>query len=67
MGFNMLNTNELMKLSKIEILNKVATAKAELFNLKFTKFTTGSEKPHLAKELKKDIARLLTALNAKKQ
>jgi len=63
----MLKTADLMKLNKIDILNKVASAKTELFNLKFTKFTTGNEKPHLAKELKKDIARLLTALNAKKQ
>ncbi len=62
----MLNASEISKMSAKEIMEKVAKAKADHFNLKFTKFTTGNEKPHLAKSLKKDIARLLTALNAKK-
>ena len=61
----MLKTSEISKLSAKELTEKVATLKGELFNSKFTKFTTGSEKPHVAKQLKKDIARLLTAKNAK--
>jgi ribosomal protein L29 len=62
----MLKTSEISKLSEKEIVEKVATLKSELFNSKFNKFTTGSDKPHLVKEIKKDIARLLTSLNARK-
>lgn len=62
----MLKTSEISKLSTKEVTEKVAALKTELFNTKFNKFTTGTEKPHTAKELKKDIARLLTFLNAKK-
>jgi large subunit ribosomal protein L29 len=63
----MVKSSEISKLSVKEITEKVATLKSELFNQKFNKFTTGSEKPHTVKALKKDIARLLTALSAKKQ
>ena len=62
----MLKTSEISKLSAKELNEKVTTLKAELFNNKFTKFTTGSDKPHVVKQLKKDIARLLTVKNAKK-
>jgi len=62
----MLKTSEISKLSVKEINEKVASLKSELFNKKFNKFTTGTEKSHLVKELKKDIARLLTVKNAKK-
>ena len=63
----MLKTSEFSKLSVKEISEKLVTLKAELFSQKFTKFTTGSEKPHVVKNLKKDIARLLTLKNAKKK
>ncbi len=62
----MLNSSEISKLSAKELTEKVATLKSELFNSKFNKFTTGTAKPHVVKQLKKDIARLLTAKNAKK-
>lgn len=62
----MLKTSEISKLGAKELNEKVMTLKTELFNNKFTKFTTGSEKPHVVKQLKKDIARLLTVKNAKK-
>ncbi len=62
----MLKTSEISNLSAKELTEKVATLKAELFNQKFNKFTTGNDKPHTVKELKKDIARLLTVKNAKK-
>lgn len=62
----MLKTSDISKLSEKEITEKVASLKTELFNNKFTKFTTGSDKPHVVKQLKKDIARLLTFKNAKK-
>ncbi len=62
----MLKTSEISKLSEKELNEKVASLKGELFTNRFTKFTTGSDKPHIVKELKKDIARLLTFKNAKK-
>ncbi len=61
----MLQTSEISKLSVKEIADKVSVLKTELFNKKFNKFTTATEKAHTVKELKKDIARLLTAKNAK--
>ncbi len=63
----MLKTSEISKLSTKEIGEKVTALKSELFNKKFNKFTTGTDKPHTVKEIKKDIARLLTAKNAKKK
>lgn len=61
----MLKTSEISKLSDKEITEKVANLKTELFNNKFNKFTTGSDKAHVVKQIKKDIARLLTFKNAK--
>ena len=61
----MLKTSEISKLSAKELTEKVATLKADLFTNRFTKFTTGSDKPHVVKQIKKDIARLLTFKNAK--
>jgi large subunit ribosomal protein L29 len=63
----MLKSSEFSKLSVKEITEKVASLKTELFNKKFNKFTTGTEKPHTVKLIKKDIARLLTLKNAKKK
>ncbi|MFL5784761.1 MAG: 50S ribosomal protein L29 [Bacteriovoracaceae bacterium] len=63
----MLKTADISKLSAKELNGKVASLKSELFNNKFTKFTTGTEKPHVVKQLKKDIARLLTFKNAPKK
>jgi ribosomal protein L29 len=62
----MLNSSDISKLSAKELTEKVVALKAELFNSKFNRFTTGTAKPHVVKQLKKDIARLLTAKNAKK-
>ncbi len=63
----MLKTSDISKLSVKEVSEKVNSLKAELFNMKFNKFTTGTEKPHNVKAIKKDIARLLTFKNAKKK
>ena len=60
----MLKTSDISKLSVKEVTEKVASLKTELFNSRFNKFTTGSDKPHMVKQLKKDIARLLTHKNA---
>jgi large subunit ribosomal protein L29 len=63
----MLKNSEFSKLSVKELTEKVSSLKSELFTKKFTKFTTGTDKPHVVKALKKDIARLLTLKNAKKK
>lgn len=63
----MVKSSEFSKLSVKEISEKVTSLKSELFNKKFNKFTTGTEKPHTVKALKKDIARLLTIKNAQKK
>jgi ribosomal protein L29 len=63
----MLKTADISKLSAKELNAKVASLKSELFNNKFNKFTTGTEKSHVVKQLKKDIARLLTFKNAPKK
>lgn len=44
---------------------KLASVRKELFNLRIQKGTSGVEKPHLFKTLKKDIARLLTVRKLK--
>ncbi len=44
----------------------VAELKTQLFNLKFNKHTSGIEKPHKIKAIKKEIARMLTKANAAK-
>ncbi len=63
----MLKTADISKLSAKEITEKVSSLKSELFNNKFNKFTTGTEKAHVVKQIKKDIARLLTFKNAPKK
>ena len=44
---------------------KVSELRKELFEMRMQKASAGVEKPHRKKEIKKDIARLLTAKNAK--
>jgi large subunit ribosomal protein L29 len=61
----MLKMTEIKKLDDVAIKAKISELRKELFDTKFQKHTTGIEKPHLLKTLKKDIARLLTALNSK--
>jgi large subunit ribosomal protein L29 len=63
----MSNITEFKKLSQKEMPAKLAAMKLELFNTKFQKHTTGIQKPHVLKNLKKDIARLQTVMNEKKK
>lgn len=44
---------------------KISDIRKELFNQNMQKTTSGIEKPHTLKVLKKNIAKLLTAKNAK--
>jgi large subunit ribosomal protein L29 len=63
---SMLNYNEVKAFDSKTIAKKVNELKTQLFNLKLQKVTTGLEKNAELKNVKKDIARLLTALNSKK-
>lgn len=61
----------MLKMSEIKdweanvLEKKVQELKLELFNINMQKTTSGIEKPHRIKEIKKDIARLLTVKSAK--
>ena len=61
----MLNINEIKDLDKAALLKKIDELRVELFSHKLQKQTTGIEKPHLLKTIKKDIARLNTVLSSK--
>jgi large subunit ribosomal protein L29 len=61
-----MNMSDIEKLDNSAITKKIDDLRVELFELKFQKHTSGIQKPHLLKEIKKNIARLNTALNSKK-
>lgn len=63
----MLKMNEIAGWENSAIDKKVEELKVELFNIRMQKTTSGIEKPHVIKQIKKDIARLLTAKNAKSE
>jgi len=58
---------ELRSLSKDELLEKEKSLKDELFKLNLQRYGGRVEKPHLFSLIKKDIARIRTILNAKKE
>ncbi|MDD5194515.1 MAG: 50S ribosomal protein L29 [Candidatus Omnitrophica bacterium] len=55
---------DLRALSKDELKNKVEELQKQLMDLNF-KRNSGVEKPHLFKQIRKDIARVLTLLKEK--
>jgi large subunit ribosomal protein L29 len=61
----MLKVSELRALDKNALTSKVNELKRKLFEIKFSKHTSGLEKPHMLTQLKRDIARCLTVLNSK--
>ncbi|MCT4642273.1 MAG: 50S ribosomal protein L29 [Bacteriovoracaceae bacterium] len=61
----MLKMTEINKMDTSAINLKVAELRKELFDLKLQKATTSVEKSHLLTTIKRDIARLKTALNSK--
>lgn len=58
---------ELRNLSREELLQKEKDLKMELFKLNLQRYAGRVEKPHMFSLLKKDIARINTILNAKKE
>lgn len=61
----MLKISEIQKLDAKAIAQKVSELRKELFDLRLQKATTSVEKSHMLKQVKRDIARLLTVLNSK--
>ncbi len=61
----MLKMSEVNKMDASAIVQKVSEVRKELFDLRLQKNTSSVEKSHMLKTAKKDIAKLLTALNSK--
>lgn len=57
-----MNNEEIRKLSREELLDKIETHKEELFNLRFSQATGNLEKPSRIKQLRKEVARMKTIL-----
>ena len=62
-----MKTQELRSLSKEELLQKEKSLKDELYKLNMQRYGGRVEKPHMFSLIKKDIARIKTILNEKKE
>ena len=60
-----MKTTEIRNLSVAELEKKLKELKEELFNLRFQHAINQLENPHKIADVKKDIARVMTALNKK--
>ncbi|MDP2937645.1 MAG: 50S ribosomal protein L29 [Candidatus Omnitrophota bacterium] len=62
-----MKAKELRNLSKEELLQKEKAIKEELFKLNMQRYAGRVEKPHMFSLLKRDVARIETILQEKKQ
>ena len=62
-----MKTNELRNLTTEELTNKFRENKEELFNLRMQKATGSLEKPSRIHELRKEVARINTILNERRE
>tara|TARA_Y100000589_G_scaffold13453_1_gene10891 strand:+ start:126 stop:329 length:204 start_codon:yes stop_codon:yes gene_type:complete len=62
-----MNNKEIKEMPPVELLSKGRELRAELFNLNLQKSIGTLEKSHRIGELRKNIARVETALSAKKK
>jgi large subunit ribosomal protein L29 len=60
-----MKSKDLRVLSKQELMERLEVLRKQLMELQF-KRKNGVEKPHLFKETRKDIARILTVLQEKR-
>ena len=60
-----MKNNEIKKLSKDELLNKINSSKKDLFNFRFRKANGQLEDVSKVSIMKRDIAKILTLLNQK--
>ena len=61
-----MKATELSKLTSAELTSKLKELKSELFNLRFQNAINQLDNPHKIAEVKKDIARVMTGLQEKK-
>ena len=61
-----MKNKEIKKLSIDELKNKVNSLKKDLFNFRFRKVNGQLESTAQISQIKKDVAKILTALNHKK-
>ena len=57
-----MKAKELVDMDAEELEAKLAEAKEELFNLRFQNVTGQLDNPHRLREVRRDIARVLTAI-----
>lgn len=62
----LLKANEIRKMSQEEIVNKIKDSKSELLDLRMKSATGTLEKTAKIDVLKKDVARMMTILNERK-
>lgn len=62
-----MKTNELRKLTTEELTKKVTEIKEELFSLRMQKATGMLEKPSRMHDLRKEVARINTILNERRE
>lgn len=58
---------ELLNMSNEELLAKYKSLKEELYKLNLQRYSGRVDKPHLFGVIKRDIARILTILNKRKE
>ena len=58
-------TKEIRELSEVELQNRAAELKQELFNLRFQNAINQLDNPHRINDVKHDIARVMTVLREK--
>ena len=61
-----MKAKELRKLSAEELNKKISESKKELFELRLKQSTGQLEKPSRVRELRKDVARMKTIINERK-
>lgn len=62
-----MKTKELRNLAQEELLQKEKALKEELFRLNQQRYGSRVDKPHMFSQVKKDIARIKTILNEKRE
>lgn len=61
----MAKTRDLTEMSSDELASQLAETKEEIFNLRFQLVTGQLDNPMRIKQVRKDIARILTAMRAR--
>ncbi len=60
-----MKTSEIKEMTLVEMQNKLADLRAELFNLRFQHTVNQLDNPMRIKAVKKDIARIMTFMSSR--